>query len=180
MRWNRKNDFPLLLLFLNYICSSLSDINIHAWLLFIEIHLFVFRSIKIHLFVFRFILMTLWQRHVLRKWNLKATDLIHNFYSIVKLNISNHSRHIYTREILVSYLDESRIHHFQFGPTKVRILQWWDSPKLKQMSSGLIKINCYKYSWVTKYIIYYSSSMSEVIGLLLTYPNIIHVVRLIF
>jgi len=31
-----------------------------------------------------------------------------------------------------------------------------------------------------KYIIYYSSSMSEVIGLLLTYPNIIHVVRLIF
>jgi hypothetical protein len=124
MRWNHKNDFPLLL-FLNYICSSLSDINIHVWLLFIEIHLFVFR----------FILMTLWQRHVLRKWMLKATDLIHIFfYSIVKLDISNHSRHIHTREILVSYLDESRIHHFQFGPTKVRILQWWDSPKLKQMS----------------------------------------------
>jgi hypothetical protein len=68
MRWNHKNYFPLLL-FLNYICSSLSDINIHVWLLFIEIHLFVFR----------FILMTLWQRHVLRKWMLKATDLIHIF-----------------------------------------------------------------------------------------------------
>jgi len=26
-----------------------------------------------------------------------------------------------------------------------RLLQWWDSPKFAEISSGLIKLNCYKY-----------------------------------
>jgi len=32
--------------------------------------------------------------------------------------------------------------------TKFRFLQWWDSPKFSEMSSRLVKMNCYKYPWL--------------------------------
>ena len=39
----------------------------------------------------------------------------------------------------------------------LRFLQWWDSPKFSEMSSGLTKINCYKYPCVSKFIFYFES-----------------------
>jgi hypothetical protein len=56
--------------------------------------------------------------------------------------------HIYISEIFAT-LYESGTHHYQLRLTKVYkfhiFLQWWDSPQFSETSSGLIKINSYKY-----------------------------------
>ena len=54
-------------------------------------------------------------------------------------------------EILATRLDESWTQHFQLGLTKVIKFTnsnngaWWGSPTFSEMSSGLIKLYCYKY-----------------------------------
>ena len=102
------------------------------------------------------------------------------FTVLLKLNISNHSKtYLHKRDpcILSRWIQDSPFsvwthqgaNSTMVGLAKVQTNVFWTHQnKLLQVFLS------------DKYIIYYSSSMSEVIGLLLTYPNIIHVVRLIF
>jgi hypothetical protein len=69
---------------------------------------------------------------------------------IAGYDIYKNSTHETNSEILASRLDESWTRHCQLGLIKlkfsnVQFSQWWDSSNCSEMSSRLVKLNCYKY-----------------------------------
>jgi len=129
MCWNRKNDFPILFYFLiifavawyKYTCMIVvyrNPPNCVSFYIY-DRDMYLGNEIWKQQTWFTFFTVFFCELVQLNPYTQK-------WYSIVKLNISNHSRHIYTRKILVSHLDESRTHHFQFGPTKVQILEFYN------------------------------------------------------